>query len=179
MLWIVEPHADDAFLSLHGHLVGPWKGLVGGIVTVTGDDSRNGEAATYARAVGILHAHLNHRDSKWGQADPIKQVGYWGTRICLDDTLVLPLGLRNPDHRATSQIAYDGPVLYYLDSPYYMMEENAAELAYLAKGMIVESILPAPASKRHFMSLFPSQATRFLLNLDTFANRLEIVLRRP
>jgi hypothetical protein len=77
---IVEPHSDDAFLSLHAHIL-KWVGEGSSVHIVTLEDNprRSIEAAAYAKKAGATWS----RQTSAGQ-------------------LILPLGIKHPDHVSTA-----------------------------------------------------------------------------
>ena len=100
MYWLIEPHADDVFLSLHQHIVSRWKDIPKTIVTVFADHRRQREAAVYARAVGCSHISLGLTESGSlkSTAPAIPPITDWDLSIRTTDQLIFPLGLQHPDH---------------------------------------------------------------------------------
>lgn len=173
MIYIIEPHPDDAFMSLHAHITGPWKTFDKTIVTVTCPPERAGEAASYALSVGCKHLALGFEDGNWGPSK-IPQFSEWNLKTSLSDFLIFPLGLRHPDH---VKVNAESPVgsLFYLDV-YYVQYETNPELEKLSSKRVV-SALWATESKRHYLSRFPSQAIRFVLAQPNYPPRFELVLK--
>lgn len=97
MFWIIEPHADDAFLSLHAHLTTLWSAHARTIVTLFTDEERAEETAAYARAIGCRHMTLGLPDGRWGKPAMIPPLDDWLPQGH-GDVLICPLGLRHPDH---------------------------------------------------------------------------------
>lgn len=179
MYWIVEPHADDAFMALHGHIVGPWKDFPKTIITVCSDELREVEAYSYAKSVFCHHISLGLEDGFWTKPETnrIPLVENW----CLpsvdsSDQWIFPLGLRHPDHIQVSERAPVG-AWFYLD-PYYVQGETNEELNTKLLGLLTVSALWSPESKRHYLSRFPSQAIRFMLSQPYYPPRFELVLRK-
>lgn len=171
MLWIIEPHADDAFLSLHGHITTIWRGDPKTIVTVFSDPRRDAEAEAYARAVGCAHRSLGLPDGRWGAPVPIPADAW--PRFQPEDVVLAPLGLRHPDHLAAAKTHADW---HYLDAPYWTRQETAAEVLAKTRHLSIVSLLCASEDKRNYLGLFPSQCPRFLLAPLEFPPRLELVV---
>lgn len=187
---IVEPHPDDAFLSLGWHIEKVWKGEEVIILTVYANERRAQEADAYCTAVGAFHACLLLEESKmdseikWVQAP--QALKEW-----LDKnwdgygTVLLPLGLQHPDHRRVASIklkqptSTDDSILYYVDTPYQTKQKLADTLLDKVDGMLVHSILFPPKRKWRHAPLFKSQAKFFHFNSRLFESLLpEIVLEK-
>jgi LmbE family N-acetylglucosaminyl deacetylase len=178
MIYIIEPHPDDAFMSLHAHITTLWKNHPKTIVTVTGVEERTKEATSYARAVGCNHASLGFPDSDWLEVDNIPPFGSWGIRPGPEDLLVFPLGIRHPDHRRVAEVSmqFANKALHYLDA-YYVQGEMNEELCTKLLNRRVVSALWAGESKRYYLSRFPSQAIRFMLAQPNYPPRFELVVQ--
>jgi hypothetical protein len=68
---VVEPHCDDAFLSLGWHIERLWRSLNVLILTVYADAARTREAGAYAAAVGARSRVLGLAESATGLAAPV------------------------------------------------------------------------------------------------------------
>lgn len=182
---VVEPHADDAFLSL-GSTLERW--IAGGVevelVTVFGDSRRNREAARYAAAIGAHHWALGYRESGCGLlgkrpfVPPMLRgdIHRLVSQIAGDQQTIWPLGLRHPEHRWVAGEA--GPAAWrYVETPYQLVRRNAAELNELAAGRPAVNIGDKdPAIWRH-VPIFASQSMFFYYNSpDRLASAPEIIL---
>lgn len=181
MYWIVEPHTDDAYLSLHEHIIGPWQAFPKTIITFYGAGHIIKEACYYARATGCEHKWLGLREVTWGDADPVPtDWRSWISEAQESDTLVLPIGIRQPSHVAIAGMDVSLPMrrLWYLDAK-YVQQIARMEVQEKVSGMVVESILASSIDKAHYKNIFASQAHRFMLAPDLYPPSVEIVLRKP
>jgi hypothetical protein len=172
---VVEPHADDAFLSLHGHML-RWRkaGVEVRIVTVYGDDRRMDEAAAYAASIGATHCPIGVPEGGMGngvrwEAEPLPDLRLRG------DVLIFPLGVQHPEHRTTAAAAPAG-AYRYVEQPYALTTANAEEVAAKAFGRPVLSWLRPNGSKYARARLFRTQAMFFHRNLDRLRSAPEVVL---
>lgn len=190
---VVEPHADDAYLSLHGHLVA-WRdsGVRVRIVTVYGEADPYGprwaEAAAYARSVGAEWHGVGLTESGRGIADdtwhPQPLAGIvlhqamhptgWGHAIEL-----LPLGLRHPEHLAVAGLAHPD-AWRYLEQPYGAKAKNTTEVAtQLMERRVVSWVRPANAAKAKAGEVFKSQRRFFFNEADNLRNAPELIVGAP
>jgi hypothetical protein len=161
---IVEPHADDAFLSLGGHLE-RWQkaGVAATIVTVfSATRKRGAEALAYANAVGASWVGLGLDHGQEG-LDELLELP--------PGNLVLPLGLTHPEHvwtRVWFEEAWlragTRSVFYYLDQPYAIAAKNSDLVTARLAGMEVVSYLKPHARKYRHIPLFKDQAKFYHFN---------------
>lgn len=164
MIYVVEPHADDAFLSL-GSTIESFVSSGGAVCVVTvfsGTRKRGDEAARYAEAVGASWIGLGATESaglgSGDSVDPIV-VGIGDDR----DTRILPLGIQHPEHRAVAAGARDGD-WRYVEVPYAWKPMNADEASSLLVGRTtVAWRRPSPSKWRH-VPIFKTQAMFFRYN---------------
>jgi hypothetical protein len=153
---IIEPHADDAFLSLHGHIQS-WikQGHVVTIRTIHGDARRMDEAQRYADAVGCeWESHVDYlADTPRMRTAVLPHAQF--------DTLVLPLGLKHPDHIDARLHLDTGGSWYYVDMPYALVQRDNAEVNEQLSGMEVISFMKPHARKWRHLSIFESQKRYF------------------
>lgn len=180
-LVVVEPHADDAWLSLGGHIA-EWRrlGKAVHIVTVYGDERRWAEAAAYADRVGASWACAGLPEGGHGL-----RAGDWTPQrptlgdLDLDggDGVCWPLGLRHPEHRAVASLAPDG-AWRYVELPYALTTANAAEATLMLTGRYVESwFRPNFAAKNAVAGIFRSQALFWYRNRDRLRHAPEVIVR--
>ena len=172
-MYLIEPHPDDVFMSLHAHITTLWKDIPKTIVTVTGSGDRIKEAEDYARSVGCLYMSLGYEDSNWGSSNIPRELS-----IGHDDPehqFIFPLGLRHPDHKRVAELAPKS-ALFYLDA-YYVQCETNGELPQALHGRAIQSALWASESKRYYLSRFTSQAVRFMLAQPNYPPRFELVVK--
>jgi hypothetical protein len=164
-LIVVEPHADDAYLSLHEHLL-RWRrgGFRITILTVqSAVENRAGEAAAYARAIGVDWVGLGYDYGQLPEAIDLTLALIPGYDIT--STLVIaPYGIQHPDHIAIRNLLR--PALLYLDVPYYVKQKNQAELNDKFTGQELHSIYTPAHGKwnKRYWGCFPSQAKFFYYN---------------
>lgn len=179
---IVEPHCDDAYLSLGWHIERVWKDWDRIILTVYSTEKRSREARTYANRVGATPITMDLPETKMmakvskeylSETIPelIDTVGQIGA-----DLIVYPLGLQHPDH---IRVANSRPsnCLRYVDMPYASKMKLGEEVYNRSVGMTVESIYFPPKTKYRHSSIFATQAKFFHFNPIQDWKLPEIVLR--
>lgn len=131
--WIVEPHADDAYLSL-GDFIQRHASSVTILTVFSGTRRRAQDARRYAEAVGAGWEGLGYTESDIGLT----------TNVTLDPplsrsqlpsagTVILPLGVLHPEHRALASLRRAGD-LSYLETPYQLRRKNQPEIYRLLFG---------------------------------------------
>lgn len=162
---IIEPHPDDAFLSVGWHLEKVWRDYDRTILTVYADSRRGKEAEGYAKALGARSIVLGLKESRMGSSGPIRRIE--PLRAMLDDLewdiIVFPLGLQHPDHRRVSATRPSGSLLY-LDTPYQSKLKNNEYLNSRVEGRRIHSIVFPPKQKWKRSEVFKSQAKFFYFN---------------
>jgi hypothetical protein len=181
-LYVVEPHADDAYLSL-GWLIASTiadGGTVAIITVYSGTRRRAADAQRYADAVGASWVGLGLVESDVGLArdaptppPPIRRAD-----LPVDGRLVLPLGVRHPEHRSIASIAESGDGLY-LDTPYQLRAANQAEVATKLLGRSIEHwSLPPWRRKYVHHALFKDQSLFMHRNPPAdLAGAIELIVR--
>lgn len=185
---VVEPHADDAFLSLGGHIE---KWIKSGdqvtIATIySGTRKRGSDALAYAEAVGAEWMGLGCVEGKTRLEDPeavakacrdlrvsIKMLG------CFDE-IILPLGISHDDHRAVREEmeVVKEVCWYYFDQPYCVVSTNLDEVLKKARGMMIESYMKPHLRKYRHIPLFKDQAKFFHFNpAETLNKTFEMIVR--
>ena len=187
MIYLIEPHADDVYLSLHHHFIHDksiWAGMEKTIITVYGNKQRAAEGAMYAGLVKAEHFCLGCVEGGGlgkpsGEIPPPKT---WRVQFKPGDTLVFPLGLQHPEHLAVRSLIKKLPgrdklrVLYYLDSPYYSKQKLSGEILEAVAGLKVVSLLWAGKSKEKHAHIFKSQGRYFFNHPPEELPRFEMVL---
>lgn len=186
---VVEPHSDDAWLSLGGHIE-QWvkeKRRVH-IVTVYGEPEPHGarwmEAAKYARTVGAEWTGLGYWESNIGIGGKgslvIMQPDQWDL---VEDMVtrshwqaVFPLGLRHPEHLAVAKHADRFGAWRYLEQPYAAKCLNSAEVTDRLQGRCVVSYLRPKKSKLRHADLFATQRRFWFQEADNMINAPEIIV---
>lgn len=175
---LVEPHADDIYLSCHQHAV-DWvkEGKVVVIVTVfSGTRKRARDGTSYADAIGATWIGLGFDEF----AEPDIRNAYLNTPFdCLPGNLSLiyeasevqvvsPLGIQNPDHQAVREWlkASNDQLRYYAEIPYYTKLKNQEEVNGLIVGKVIDSIKKPKHTKadEKYWKCFKDQAKFFHFN---------------
>lgn len=179
---IVEPHPDDAFLSLGGHIEKIWNESENLIVSVYADQRRSEESRKFADAVGAGYLSLGLEQSKMlgKRGSPIEP----GLNVKLAglecDILYLPVGLQHPDHLRVSRVKKpDCKIRYYVDTPYQLKQKNREEISKRIEGMQIDSIYYPSARKYRHSKLYKSQAKFFHFNPIEKLRTHEMVLKKP
>lgn len=183
---VVEPHPDDAFLSLGHHLQTIWKQHELLIITVYADARRTKEAQAYAYAIGAQSLVLGLTESNMADTGKVRRVPELVEALePLEswDLLYLPLGLQHIDHKrvaASQPIPKTSKLRRYLDTPYQTKQKLAEELQTLSKGLVIESIVFPGQRKWKHIDIYKSQAKFFHYNEGLKTSKLpEITLRSP
>jgi LmbE family N-acetylglucosaminyl deacetylase len=182
---VVEPHSDDAWLSLGGHIEGWVKaGQLVRIVTVFADADPEGkrwaEAARYARTVGAQWLGVGLAESGKGIAtdwtpdvDPADLAGR--LRVAEVGTVVYPLGIRHPEHKAVAACAPPG-ALRYVEQPYASKVRNGPEVTGLLAGRQVVSWQRPHSRKYRHADVFASQRRFWFHEADSMAGSPEVLV---
>ena len=179
---VIEPHPDDAFLSLGWTMEKVWPEFYSDLhltlVTVYANPKRGKEAQAYAEAIGASSIVLGLAETNMG-------VEYVQAAIpALDqaleplnaDMLVFPLGLQHPDHLRVRDAAPPG-AYYYLDTPYQTKQKLQYDLYQRAEGKQVWSIVYPPKRKWRHYTIFKSQSLFFHYNSpEKLSNIPEIIV---
>lgn len=187
---VIEPHADDAFLSL-GQMIEDWtkSGQNVTIMTVySGTRHRARDAQAYARAVragwiglGAIEAG-NARENGAGLIGPYDPAY---ARLLREEPLVLlPLGVGgHPEHILIRDVMTavrskgDGDTWYYADQPYASKQKNAGELSRILQGRRIEFFRKPGARKWRHVPLFKDQAKFFYYNpIESLRETFEMVV---
>jgi hypothetical protein len=167
---VVEPHADDAFLSVGQHIEN-WvkQGIRVVIVTVFSATRKRAEdAAAYAKAVG---AEWNGLGFVEGEPLPNNAVGasfpdlFPGTDTGKDWQVILPLGITHPEHIAVRGWLEDCfNAQFYVDQPYAIIQKNNDLITNLLVGREVVSYCKPGIRKYRHIPLFKDQAKFYHYN---------------
>lgn len=184
---VVEPHPDDAFLSLGWHLERLWKNEDRTILTVFADSKRTKEAEAYASSIGAKSVVLGLEESKMLSSRPVRRIsaieeffnGHGNKSKERYDRILFPIGLQHPDHLdvAASRVPNSAR---YLDTPYQTKQKLADCLLEKVDGMIVGSLLFPPKTKWRKAAIFKSQSRFFYYNEKLYESLLpEMTLEFP
>jgi hypothetical protein len=189
---VVEPHADDAYLSCHQH-ISDWikQDIYVAIVTVfSGTRKRARDGANYAEAVGSEWIGLGFdefapeeiRDSYLKKPfDPTIINGIVPMYEEEDIRVIGPLGIQNPDHKNVNIWLKDSlaSLEYYVEIPYYTKLKNNDEVNSLMTGKKVVSIRKPRHYKgdEKYWQSFKDQAKFFHFNPpESYVGIPEIIL---
>lgn len=193
MIIVIEPHADDAFLSLGGHIENWQKeGEDVTIVTVfSGTRKRGRDAEAYASAVGAAWYGLGAVEpDAGGIAGAATEALKAGLPVVLRDlyagkrlSIMGPLGIKHPEHQEVHEVlskvklGNKGSVNYYLDQPYAATQANGPEVNRLLTGRRVLSFLRPGIRKYKHIPLFRDQQKFFHFNpADKLAPNIELIV---
>jgi hypothetical protein len=162
---IVEPHADDAYLSLHDHIL-RWKrgGFRITIVTVqSAVENRAEEALAYAKAVGVEWYGMGFGYAQLPTAADLdfSSIPNYDPSSSL---LIGPLGVQHPDHLYIAKLLFGLAHLSYFDIPYYTKQKNQENVNQILKHQTLHSLYIPHHGKRKFFTLFKSQSGFFFYN---------------
>lgn len=134
-IWIVEPHADDAYLSLGDFITRHARHVV--ILTVySGTRKRGIDARAYASAVGAGWQGSGLVESDVGlSSDAVLDPP--DIALPSSGTVILPLGIRHPEHRSISALRRDGDYSY-LETPYQLRAGNQREISDALRGRQIQ-----------------------------------------
>lgn len=192
---VVEPHADDAYLSLHQHMV-DWikEGKIVVILTVfSGTRKRANDAKAYAESIGAQWAGFGLVEDKDDvespdvpKFDPLP--GMLGMLYDHRDVLVIgPTGIQHPEHQAVRRWIYwsyrnkmlGGVEHTYVEIPYYTKLKNQDEV----NNKIEQSCIASIKKPRHYKAdekywkCFKDQSKFFHFNpADGFKDIPELVI---
>lgn len=176
---IVEPHADDAFLSLGHHLGKVWRGNTDcAIVTLFPETVRRAEEGqAFAFAVGCEYFTKNAETEQ--PFDTLKRV----VKHFNPDQIVGPLGIQHPQHVEVHHmirgLVKRSVAWYYLDTPYQLKLKNADAVNTALFGTTPVSYATCPATKWKHVPLFRSQAKFFHFNPpEHLARAPELIVER-
>lgn len=189
---VIEPHADDAFLSLGGHIEMWTKKTPGARVTIvtvySGTRKRERDAAAYAEAVGAAWLGLGAEEPDVDGRKAMRALAAWRyDPPPKGDTLdvYIPLAFANPEH-AHVRTAVEGrladlglpPPLYYLDQPYASVQANGDDAQGTLFDTVVVSYLRPPARKYRHIPLFKDQAKFFHFNpAGKLQHNIELIVK--
>jgi hypothetical protein len=174
---VVEPHSDDAFLSLHAHMLG-WLKQGHGVTIHTYIPVARGsfpEAKAYADHIGAKwKGHETVRVVRGEVATPIQKL-----RLGKDDQLILPLAIKHPDHWLVRSSMETPKAHFYVDQPYACTQSSSDRVTELLTGMRVVSYVKPHSRKYRLCSIFKAQGKFFYFNPpEDLAETFEMIVRR-
>lgn len=185
---VIEPHADDAFLSMGAHIRDWTKAKQPVLIVTVYSDTRNraADAKAYADAVGAEWLGLRFVESGGVYNDPAP-ASFEGVELP-SGIVYLPLGILHKEHLYVRQLfeqhaathePSDGlgwTLRYYLDQPYAITLSNRDLVnARLQRSRVVSYMKP-PAFKYRHASLFKDQSKFFFYNKDRLPHIVELIV---
>jgi hypothetical protein len=165
---IVEPHADDAYLSLHHHIKRWVKTDIVVIVTVFGGTrKRKEDAIRYADSVGAIAEVLPNVEG-----GPIADVNRQNlVPVNFDEEQEVewyfPLGIQHPEHKEVRLIGDDfASPNFYAEIPYYGKKINEEDFINQQTGLSLISCTTGTALKgdEKYWKCFKDQSKFFFYN---------------
>lgn len=181
---VVEPHADDAFLSMHNHMC-TWIKNKEPVIIMTvfsGTRKRSRDAETYAELIGAKSVLLGHDEEN--DIDYIQLPNYLPQT--LDDAeyaFYLPLGIQHPQHKDVRKkclVKNSGTVYYYAEIPYYDKKKNTEEFLELVSDKTLVDMRPYRSDKvrDEYWKCFKDQSRFFYFNQPiSWGNLAELVFK--
>lgn len=162
-LIVVEPHADDAYLSLHEHLV-RWKRRNFTITILTVQSAvknRAEEARTYADTLGVKWIGLGFDYAELPEKIDFSLVPGYAPET---SRVIAPLGIQHSDHVYIRSILR--PDLVYFDIPYAFKQKNQDALNAIVANRVFDSFYVPHHTKRDkkYWGCFKSQSGFFFYN---------------
>lgn len=186
---VVEPHADDAFLSMGGHIE-KWvknRDKVTIATIYSGTRKRGDDALNYAHEVGADWMGLGIAEGKTRLEDPnalkkaCRDLRIAVQRVEKFDRIILPLGIGHAEHAAVrSEIEGDWwpDMWYYFDQPYTAISTHLEDVLSRSRGMVIESYLKPHLRKYRHIPLFKDQAKFFHFNpAESLVKTFEMIVR--
>lgn len=186
---VIQPHTDDAYLSLHSHMVRWLKAGDEVIIVTCWAGKRAFEATGYAKALGAEHSflwkdqehHPDYVEAPAGEGPALPMLLPIDSSISQEVQIYLPLGIQHQEHRSVANAEnYGWSPRYYLDTPYYAKTTRHQEVNDLMKGKIIESF-EAPSGRKYqdkWWKIFKTQSMFFHYNLGKLKGLPEIIVRQ-
>lgn len=168
---VIEPHADDAFLSMGQHLE-DWikEGYKCYIITVfSGTRKRAVDAESYAKAIGaewVGWGYIEEHEIPWGHLRiRLQELDEYLQTTGFDSiNPYVPLSITHPEHsRVRKELELFSHGLY-VDQPYAITQKNAPIVTELMKGRTVLSYKHPGKRKYRHIPLFKDQSKFFYFN---------------
>lgn len=178
-LAVIEPHPDDAYLSLGWHLEKLWRDVFDiTIITVFTDEKRTKEAEAYAAKIGVASVSLGLTESK--MEDSSSPTVIQPLKLMLErdkyNVTVFPIGLQHRDHKSVAMTRMNDS-WRYLDTPYQCKQKLGDELREKLRGKEVVSVAYPSKTKWRHIPIFKSQSKFFYFNDMEEMTPCELVLK--
>lgn len=180
---IIEPHADDAFLSLGSHIEKWNKEYRVEICTVfSGTRKRAVDASAYANAVKAKHHTLGYTEGIEDFIPDISEELY--LELTTGKEVYLPLYLTHKEHEIVRDIFVNYrnkhkncELLFYLDQPYALKQQNSDTInEYLNKYHLISYLVPNKRKLRH-IPLFKDQSKFFYFEKSSIEKIIEMIFK--
>lgn len=156
---VVEPHADDAYLSLHQHMV-DWvkEGKKVVILTVfSGTRKRARDGQAYADVIGAQWDGLGFEEGlddpfKDHEFNPLANMFLSALYNAATISVVVPIGIQHTEHKAVSswirqsEVVDKDELYFYAEIPYYSKLKNQED----ANSMLVGSRIVSIKKPKHY-----------------------------
>jgi hypothetical protein len=177
-IFVVEPHADDAFLSLGSSIAG-WIGAGRAVTVVTvffPDTERGDEGRAWADRVGAhwIGFGYGRREVKRGLPRPLLPP----EAMAPGATRIWPVGFGNAHHELVRECAGPGE-LHYIDTPYQQVARLADDCRRALRGSTIEWWHTPERAKWEGSACFPSQSGLFTMFDESIRFLPEILVRLP
>ena len=182
---VLEPHADDSFLSLHNTMKNWTKnGDHVTIVTVySGTRKRAIDAQNYAASIGASWVGLG-----FDEGDEFTKLEFRDKLNPLYDdeiAIYIPFGIQNEEHQRVKRAFNEDEenIFQYLEIPYYSKPKNREELnsAFNDIDYTIVSITPGGGRKgdEKYWKCFKDQSKFFYFNPpESYKNIPEVIVLR-
>lgn len=184
---IIEPHSDDAWLSLGQHFIDRAFGPVA-ILTVYGDDKRMAEAEKYAttvasgrwRGLGLPEGGEGN-GKEWITDPPPLDLLADAVDSLKPGRIIVPLGIQHPEHEAVRDAAdmiWGKQADYYVELPYALLRKNSTTLVGLVDELEVPlmSLRTRTAAANAAAHIFQSQSLFWHYNREKMVGAMEIIM---
>lgn len=181
---IIEPHADDAFLSLGGHIEHWNKETQVEICTVfSGTRKRAIDAQAYADAVRAKHYTLGYVEGIEDFIPDISEELYLD--LTTDKQVYIPLYLTHKEHEIVRDIFVNYhkkhnncELFFYLDQPYALKQKNTDTInEYLRDYRLISYLVPNKRKLRH-IPLFKDQSKFFYFEKGSVEKIIEMIFSK-
>jgi hypothetical protein len=164
-LVVVEPHADDAFLSMGQHIEDRVKAGKRTIIwtVFSATRKRAHDALAYAEAVGSEWMGTGAVEGQPLLDDHFPSAEFFGKAL-----IVVPLGIQHPEHvqvRMACEKRYPpNQIAFYMDQPYAITQKHGEVVSELLRGKKVLSYRKPGIRKYRHIPLFSDQAKFYHYN---------------
>lgn len=184
---MIEPHADDVFLSMGGHIEQKFKNQKNSILTVfSGTRKRSNDAYLYASRTNCEWSGLGYDETQPYDLGVLDH-GWIDTMLDMlvssSKNVYLPLCITHPQHfevREMFEKRYpDLKFKYYLDQPYSNKLKNSEIVTYAISNMRCISYLKPRSTKYRHIDCFKDQQKFFHFNnAESLSSSIEMIFEK-